>query len=56
MTVQQTYRAALRWRRPYAARQLAAKAKYALWITPAEHDAISRVDILRSCPDRPLPS
>jgi hypothetical protein len=43
-----TYRCA------YAARQIAVKAKYALWVTPAEHDALTR--ILTTCPDQPLPS
>lgn len=38
----------------YVARQVAVKAKYNLWVTPAEKDAIGR--ILGSCPDQPLPS
>ena len=37
----------------YVARQVAVKAKYGLWVTPAEHDAISRV--LTGCPGEPLP-
>jgi Protein of unknown function (DUF1524) len=39
---------------PYVARQVAVKAKYALWVTPAEHDAIARV--LATCPGQPLPA
>lgn len=38
----------------YVARQIAVKSKYALWVTPAERDAISRV--LATCPGQPLPS
>jgi hypothetical protein len=38
----------------YVARQVAVKAKYGLWVTPAEHDAIARV--LNGCPGEPLPS
>jgi len=38
----------------YVARQVAVKAKYHLWVTQAEHDAISRV--LSACPGQPLPS
>lgn len=38
----------------YVARQIAVKAKYRLWITPAEHDAMQ--GILQSCPDQPLPA
>lgn len=37
----------------YVARQIAVKAKYSLWVTPAEHDAMAR--ILSSCPDQLLP-
>jgi uncharacterized protein DUF1524/excalibur calcium-binding domain-containing protein len=35
----------------YVARQVGVKAKYGLWITSAEHDAIDRV--LRTCPSEP---
>jgi hypothetical protein len=35
----------------YVARQVAVKAAYALWVTPAEHDAIAAV--LATCPDEP---
>ncbi|WP_315900757.1 HNH endonuclease family protein [Microbacterium esteraromaticum] len=38
----------------YVARQVAVKAAYSLWVTPAEHDAITRV--LNTCPDQPLPA
>ncbi len=34
--------------------QVAVKAKYGLWVTAAEGDAVARV--LRSCPDEPLPA
>ena len=37
----------------YVARQIAVKAKYELWITQAEHDAMLRV--LQACPGEPLP-
>ena len=37
----------------YVAAQTAVKAKYELWMTAAEHDAIARV--LESCPDQLLP-
>jgi Protein of unknown function (DUF1524) len=37
----------------YVARQVAVKAKYRLWVTPAERDAIARV--LESCPGQQLP-
>jgi hypothetical protein len=37
----------------YVARQVAVKAKYGLWVTRAEHDAIARV--LGSCPGQRLP-
>ena len=36
------------------ARQTAVKAKYALWVTAAERDAIARV--LSVCPDEPAPA
>jgi hypothetical protein len=35
----------------YVARQISVKAAYALWVTPAERDAMVRV--LSSCPDQP---
>jgi Protein of unknown function (DUF1524) len=38
----------------YVARQVAVKARYGLWVTPAERDAIARV--LDGCPGEPLPS
>lgn len=38
----------------YVARQIAVKAKYRLWMTQAEHDAIE--DILSRCPGQPLPT
>jgi len=41
------------YRCQYVARQVAVKAKYDLWVTQAEHDAIARV--LKSCPDQSLP-
>ena len=37
----------------FAARQIAVKQKYRLWVTQAEKDALKRV--LSSCPDQPLP-
>jgi hypothetical protein len=37
----------------YVARQVAVKAKYGLWVTAAEGDAIARV--LADCPGQPLP-
>jgi len=37
----------------YVARQIAVKAKYTLWVTPAEKDAMVR--ILNSCPGQSLP-
>jgi hypothetical protein len=43
-----------RYRCAYVARQVAVKAKYALWVTPAEKAAIARV--LATCPDQPLGS
>ncbi|WP_432511503.1 GmrSD restriction endonuclease domain-containing protein [Kineococcus sp. SYSU DK001] len=36
----------------YVARQVAVKAAYGLWVTPAERDAIARV--LDTCPDQPV--
>lgn len=38
----------------YVARQVAVKAKWGLWVTAAERDAINRV--LGDCPGEPLPS
>ncbi|WP_338751688.1 HNH endonuclease family protein [Janibacter alittae] len=38
----------------YAARQVAVKQRYDLWVTPPEHDALTR--ILDSCPGQPLPT
>jgi hypothetical protein len=38
----------------YVARQIAVKAKYHLWVTPAEHDAMQRV--LGTCPSQQLPT
>lgn len=37
----------------YVARQIAVKARYDLWVTAAEKDAMARV--LSDCPDHPLP-
>lgn len=37
----------------YVARQIAVKARYELWVTSAEHNAIAGV--LESCPDQPVP-
>lgn len=37
----------------YVARQVAVKAKYRLWVTAAERDAIARV--LNACPEQELP-
>lgn len=37
----------------YVARQIAVKAKYKLWVTQAEHDAMNR--ILSGCPGQALP-
>ena len=42
------------YRCPYAARQVAVKAKYGLWVTSAEKDALARV--LASCPSQTLPT
>jgi hypothetical protein len=41
------------YRCDYVARQVAVKAKYGLWVTRAEHDAIARV--LGGCPGEPIP-
>ena len=38
----------------YVARQVSVKARYGLWVTQAEHDAI--VDILAGCPGEPAPT
>jgi len=38
----------------YVARQIAVKAKYQLWVTPPEKNAIQKV--LSKCPGQPLPS
>jgi hypothetical protein len=42
------------YRCPYAARQVAVKAKYGLWVTSAEKDALGR--ILATCPSQTLPT
>ena len=42
------------YRCAYVARQVAVKAKYGLWVTAAERDAISRV--LGSCPGQRIPT
>jgi hypothetical protein len=42
------------YRCPYAARQVAVKAKYGLWVTSAEKDALAR--ILATCPSQTLPT
>jgi hypothetical protein len=39
------------YRCAYAARQISVKAKYQLWVTPPERDAMAR--ILTGCPDQP---
>ena len=39
---------------PYVARQVAVKARYDLWVTAAERDAMARV--LSRCPNEPLPT
>lgn len=39
---------------PYVARQIAVKAKYALWVTDAERNAMR--DVLGRCPAEPLPT
>ena len=41
------------YRCAYVSRQVAVKAKYGLWVTPAERAAIERV--LAACPDRSVP-
>ncbi len=41
------------YRCAYAARQVAVKVRYHLWVTPAEHDVLVR--ILGTCPGQPLP-
>nr|WP_261377492.1 DUF1524 domain-containing protein [Arthrobacter sp. AG367] len=38
----------------YVARQVSVKARYSLWVTQAEHDAIA--GILASCPGQPAPA
>jgi hypothetical protein len=42
------------YRCSYVARQVAIKARYGLWMTPAEHDAVAR--ILATCPAQALPA
>lgn len=42
------------YRCSYAARQIAVKAKYGLWVTGAERDALGR--ILATCPSQGLPA
>lgn len=42
------------YRCEYVARQVAVKARYRLWVTPPERDAIVRV--LGECPEQPLPA
>jgi hypothetical protein len=37
----------------FVARQVAVKARWQLWVTPAEHDAMARV--LSRCPDQSTP-
>lgn len=44
---------ALGYRCPYVARQVAVKARYRLWVTAAERNAILRVP--QDCPAQPLP-
>ncbi|EMY34061.1 Excalibur domain-containing protein [Arthrobacter crystallopoietes BAB-32] len=39
----------------YVALQTAVKAKYGLWMTQAEHDAIRNI-LTNSCPDQPVPA
>ncbi|AUI52819.1 Excalibur calcium-binding domain-containing protein [Arthrobacter crystallopoietes] len=39
----------------YVGLQTAVKAKYGLWMTQAEHDAIRRI-LIASCPDQPVPA
>ena len=43
-----------KFRCAYVARQIAVKAKYGLWVTQAEHDAMARV--LAKCPDHGVPT
>ena len=43
-----------RYRCAYVARQIAVKARYDLWVTRPEKDAMTRV--LSSCPSQPLPT
>lgn len=45
---------ATNFRCDYAARIVAVKAKYGVWVTAAEKAALQR--ILASCPGQPLPS
>ena len=42
------------YRCAYVARQVAVKAAYGLWVTPAEHDAIA--EVLEDCPGEPVPT
>jgi len=42
------------YRCSYVARQIAVKIKYELWVTSAEHSAMS--DVLRLCPQQVLPN
>jgi hypothetical protein len=42
------------YRCAYVARQVAVKARYGLWMTRAEHDAIA--DVLADCPDQKAPT
>jgi hypothetical protein len=42
-----------RFRCTYVARQIAVKARYELWVTEAEHDALARV--LTACPGQRIP-
>jgi len=42
------------YRCSYVARQVAVKATYGLWVTQAEHDAMTRV--LDTCPGQPVPA
>jgi Domain of unknown function (DUF1994). len=42
------------YRCPYAARQVAVKVKYLLWVTSAEGEALTR--ILATCPSQTLPT
>ena len=43
-----------RYRCAYVARQIAVKARYGLWVTRPEKDAMAR--ILSRCPSQPLPA